>query len=49
MTTYVATDERSKKFFKDMSDYWDVLFLDDFMDLLEGVDKTYFGMIDQVS
>jgi len=47
-TVYVGTDERHKDFFKAMSDYWDVLFLDDFKDLLVGVDKTNYGMIDQL-
>ena len=48
-TIYVGTDERRKDFFKAMKDYgWDVLFLDDFMHLLEGVDKNYYGMIDQL-
>lgn len=47
-TVYVGTDERHKSFFKSMTDYWDVLFLDDFADLLGGIDKTHFGMIDQL-
>jgi hypothetical protein len=48
-TVYIGTDERHKDFFKDMKDYgWDVIFLDDFMHLLEGVNKNYFGMIDQL-
>jgi hypothetical protein len=48
-TVYVGTDERNKEFFKDFKDYgWDVLFLDDFMPLLEGVNKNYYGMIDQL-
>jgi hypothetical protein len=47
-TVYVATDEREKSFFKDMEEYWDVLYMDYFMNQLEGVDKNYFGMIDQL-
>ena len=31
-----------------MTDYWDVLFLDDFMNLLEGVETNHYGMIDQL-
>jgi len=47
-TVYVGTDERQKEFFKPMTDYWDVLFLDDFMGLLDGIDKNHYGMIDQL-
>jgi len=47
-TVYVGTDERNKSFFKAMTDYWDVLFLDDFADLLGSVDTTNYGMIDQL-
>lgn len=47
-TVYVGTDERRKDFFQAMTTYWDVLFLDDFKDLLGGIDKTHFGMIDQL-
>lgn len=47
-TVFVGTDERNKEFFKVMSDYWDVLFLDDFMALLDGVETTHYGMIDQL-
>jgi hypothetical protein len=47
-TVYVGTDERDKAFFKDMADHWDVVYLDDFMDLVQGIDKNYYGMIDQL-
>jgi hypothetical protein len=47
-TVYVATDERKKEFFKDMEDYWNVVYMDNYVHLLEGVDKNYFGMIDQL-
>jgi hypothetical protein len=47
-TVYVGTDERKKDFFKDMAAHWDVVYLDDFMHLIEGVDKNYYGMIDQL-
>ena len=43
-TVYVGTDERHKDFFKDMADHWDLLYLDDFMHLVEGIDKNYYGM-----
>jgi hypothetical protein len=47
-TVYVSTDERNKDFFKDMAAHWDVVYLDDFMHLVEGIDKNYYGMIDQL-
>jgi hypothetical protein len=47
-TVYVGTDERDKEFFQPMSDYWDVVFLDDFMHLIPGISKNYYGMIDQL-
>ena len=47
-TVYVGTDERKKKFFQVMQDYWDVVFLDDYMHLIKGIDKNYYGMIDQL-
>ena len=43
---YVATDERKKEFFKDMEDHWNVVYMDNYMHLLEGVHKSYYGMID---
>ena len=43
---YVATDERNKEFFSDMAEHWDLLFLDDFMELLPGINPNYFGMVD---
>lgn len=47
-TVYVATDERKKDFFREMKSYWDVVYLDDYMHLLEGIDKNLFGMVDQL-
>lgn len=31
-----------------MAEYWDILFLDDFMGLLGGIDTMHYGMIDQL-
>ncbi|KAL3937356.1 MAG: hypothetical protein SGBAC_007523 [Bacillariaceae sp.] len=45
---YVATDERDKKFFADMEGYWNVVYMDNYMHLLDGVNKNFFGMIDQL-
>lgn len=47
-TVYIATDERSKKFFDPLKEHFDVVFMDDFMPQLEGVNKNMFGMIDQL-
>lgn len=47
-TVYIGTDERDKSFFDDMKKQYDVLFLDDFMHLIEGLNPSYFGMLDQL-
>ena len=47
-TVYVATDERDQYFFRDLAEHYDLVFLDDFVHLLEGVNTNYFGMIDQL-
>ena len=47
-TVYIATDERDKKFFEPLKEHYDVVFLDDFMDALEGVNSNYYGMLDQL-
>jgi hypothetical protein len=47
-TVYVGTDERRKDFFQAMSEYWDVVFLDDFTDLVTDINPNYYGMIDQL-
>eukprot|EP00980_Cylindrotheca_fusiformis_P026788 scaffold17468_cov106-Cylindrotheca_fusiformis.AAC.4 len=47
-TVYVATDEHKKEFFHDMESYWNVVYMDNYLHLLDGVDKNYFGMIDQL-
>jgi hypothetical protein len=43
---YIATDEKDKKFFDPFRENFDVVFLEDFHHLLEGVNSNYFGMID---
>lgn len=40
-TIFVATDERDKKFFEPMKKIYDLLFLDDFKQELEGVNCKY--------
>lgn len=47
-TVYIATDERNKTFFKPLADKYDVVYLDDMMHLLEGVNTNFYGMIDQL-
>ena len=47
-TVYIATDERSKAFFDPLREHYNVLFMDDFSDLLVGVNKNHYGMIDQL-
>jgi len=48
-TIFIATDERDKSFFQPFRDEgYDILFLDDFHHLLQGVNTNYYGMIDQL-
>ena len=47
-TVYIATDEQNKNFFQPMMERYTVLFLGDFMHLLEGVDPNFYGMIEQL-
>lgn len=47
-TVFIATDERNKSFFDPLKKHYDVVFLDDFMDELKGVNSNLFGMIDQL-
>ena len=43
-TIYIATDERDKKFFQPLRDHYDILFLDDFEDALQGINTNYYGV-----
>jgi hypothetical protein len=44
---YIATDEKSKQFFRPLMDHYHVMFMDDFMETeLKGINSNYFGMID---
>ena len=47
-TVYVATDERDKNFFRDLAEHYDLVYLDDFTHLLDGINTNYYGMIDQL-
>eukprot|EP00804_Cyclotella_cryptica_P007490 CCRYP_020725-RB/>CCRYP_020725-RB protein AED:0.02 eAED:0.02 QI:723/1/1/1/1/1/2/156/419 len=45
---YIATDEKDKKFFDPFKKHYDIVFLDDFTHLLQGINTSYFGMLDQL-
>ncbi|KAL7547776.1 hypothetical protein ACHAWF_011053 [Thalassiosira exigua] len=45
---FIATDERDKSFFQPFREHYDVVFLDDFKDLLEGINTNFYGMLDQL-
>jgi hypothetical protein len=48
-TIFIATDERDKKFFNPIKEAgYDVVFLDDFKDLINDINTNYYGMIDQL-
>lgn len=47
-TVYIATDERDLTFFAPLRTHYNLLFMDDFRPQLRGVNKNYFGMIDQL-
>jgi len=47
-TVFVATDHDDRDFFAPLTSKYDVVFLDDFKEELAGVDKLYYGMIDQL-
>eukprot|EP00525_Craspedostauros_australis_P006509 CAMPEP_0198125496 /NCGR_PEP_ID=MMETSP1442-20131203/42726_1 /TAXON_ID= /ORGANISM="Craspedostauros australis, Strain CCMP3328" /LENGTH=222 /DNA_ID=CAMNT_0043785103 /DNA_START=63 /DNA_END=731 /DNA_ORIENTATION=- len=47
-TVYIATDESDKSFFDPFKEIYDVVFLDDFMHELDGMNTNFYGMIDQL-
>jgi len=47
-TIYIATDETDKSFFKPFKENYDLVFLDDFLDVIPTVNTNYYGMIDQL-
>jgi hypothetical protein len=47
-TVYIATDEKDRKFFEPFKEIYDVLFLEDFHHLLEGINSNHYGMIDSL-
>lgn len=50
-TVYIATDLRKKnrnQFFHALSEHYDLMYLDDFLYLLDGIDPNLYGMIEQL-
>lgn len=47
-TIYIATDEQDKKYFETLGQHNKLYYLDDFKDLLNGLDPNYYGMLDQL-
>ena len=47
-TIFVATDHQERSFFKPMADHYDLVYLKDYKEELEGVNTNYYGMIDQL-
>lgn len=47
-TVYVATDERNNTFFDPLREHYNLLFLDDFKDQIQGINPNYYGMLDQL-
>ena len=45
---YIATDEKDKSFFDPLKSHYTITFLDDYKDLLNGVNPNYYGMLDQL-
>ena len=46
-TIFIATDEKNSSFFDPLRQHYNLLFLNDFKDLIEGVNSNYMGMLDQ--
>mmetsp|Transcript_36571 Transcript_36571/g.49001 ORF Transcript_36571/g.49001 Transcript_36571/m.49001 type:complete len:625 (+) Transcript_36571:72-1946(+) len=47
-TIFIATDEKNITFFEPLKKHYDILFLDDFKDLLIDLKPTFYGMVDQL-
>jgi len=47
-TVYIGTDEHDKSFFQPLADHYDIVFLDDFIDLVKDVNSNFYGMLDQL-
>lgn len=47
-TVYIGTDEHDKTFFNDLKKHYDIVFLDDYLHLVKGMNPSYYGMLDQL-
>jgi hypothetical protein len=47
-TIYIATDEFNRTFFAPLQKHYDLVFMSDFKDLLQGINTNYYGQIDQL-
>ena len=47
-TLYILTDQRDEEYFAPMKEMYDVVFLNDFLHLLEGINTNFYGMIEQL-
>lgn len=47
-TVYVSTDERNRSYFQPLADHYDLVYLEDFLPLIKGLNTNYYGMIDQL-
>lgn len=45
---YIATDEQDKSFFQPFQERYTVVYLDNFLTHIEGINDVYFGMIEQL-
>lgn len=47
-TVFIATDEKNMTFFDPLREHYKIYFLHDFAHEIEGVNKNYYGMLDQL-
>ena len=47
-TVYIASDEANKTFFHPLARKFDILFLNNFTHLLQGIDPNYYALVDQL-
>lgn len=47
-TIFVASDEKGEVFFTRLHERYDLVFLNDYTDLLSGINVNYYGMVEQI-
>ena len=47
-TIFIATDEKNRSYFDQLTQHYDLCFLDDFANELKNVNPNYFGIVDQI-